>query len=139
MAALIRVEKEILTRNPFGSFFVGPDKNHVQRVTGVGDYPARLGPVTQGISIQFLAVEGASYIQAVLPYLHTLYIRAEDYMDSQKTEAELLAKMGGVNIGAYQIESLGGRQTYIGSRVRIMSLEAAEEATRAAKHSRSLR
>ena len=134
MAALIRVEREILTpRNPFGSFFVGADKHQLHRITGVGEYPARFGFVTRGISIQFEEVEGASYLQAVLPFLRTLHIRADDYMDSCHTEAELFAKMGGVNIGAYQIESLGGKQTYIGNRVRIMSLEAAQESTRMAR------
>lgn len=139
MAGLIRVEKEVLQKNIFGAFFVGPDSWHMKRVDAIGKYPVRLGRIRKGIAIQFEEVEGASFIEARLPYLHSLHIRIWDYQDHRQIDEELLGKMGGMNIGAYQIESLGGKQMYLGGRIRMFSLEAAEEATRRAKRVRSLR
>ncbi len=139
MAGIIRVEREILGKNIFGALFVGPDTSNLKRVNDVGVYPARLGVIRKNISVRFLEVAGESFLQATLPYLHTLQICVYDYQDHRQINEELIGKMGGLNIGAYQIESLGGRQTYLGGRVRILSLEAAEEAARSTRHFRAVR
>jgi hypothetical protein len=55
-----------------------------------------------------------------------MWMRVEDYQMKKIYEESLFGKDSGLNIGSYQIESLGGRVTYLHEKVRIYSLESVQ-------------
>lgn len=130
MSGIILLEREILTPNCLGTISVGPDKNNLRNVDHIGKYPAKRGHERKGIAVELQEIENSMTLKIILPYLFSLWVEVNDYQTNDTYTESLFGKESGLNVGNYQIESLGGRLTYLDKRVRIYSLESLQENSR---------
>lgn len=129
MSGLILIEREILQSNPYGSVFIGADRKHLKHVNKPGDYPAARGIEKNGISVTLEHIGDTNTLMLILPYLHSIWLKVRDSQSKETHTMSLLGKDSSLNVGAYQLESLGSKLIYLNGKVRVFSLEAAQAAS----------
>jgi hypothetical protein len=127
MTGVIFMEREALSPNPLGAVFFGPSRDQLTKVDKLGLYSAAWGDGSSEVTVDLIEREDGLGLMLLLPFLHTLWIRVDEYKTRKTEERELLGKQDGLYVAGYQIESLGGRLSFLKNKVRIYSWESIQE------------